>query len=326
MKTSVQGNKKKSQKKKTVAAALTAVLMAGSLILQPAAAPSTVLVLINGTPLQTDQPAVIRNSRTMVPFNAIFSALGAEVSWSEKEQKVTGKKGDLLIELFINKDVAQVNGKKVKLDAPVQIIGSRTMVPLKFVSSNLGAEVTWDGVNYIAGVNTSQPTALEDLFAGGSDPSSQVAVTEPAPILDPAPALPKPEDKPPALPEPKAPEPAAPQQPPAQDGASSSEMISGTYALQNLQKEKFVVQFGSKNALQLKNLGTKKESSGSYTVSGTSVSLTSDIVNGSFVVEKLRYNNRDIILLKDAANGKRALAMTPIPYEDFKKIWAGEKK
>lgn len=325
MKTSVQGNKKKSKKKKSMVTALTAVLMAGSLILQPAAAPSTVLVLINGTPLQTDQPAVIRNSRTMVPFNAIFSALGAEVSWSEKEQKVTGKKGDLLIELFINKDVAQVNGKKVKLDAPVQIINSRTMVPLKFVSSNLGAEVTWDGVNYIAGVNTSQPTALEDLFAGDSDSSSQVAVTEPVPTLEPAPALQKPEDKPPVPPEPKVPEPSVPQQPPAQDSAAS-EMISGTYALQNLQKEKFVVQFGSKNALQLKNLGTKKESSGSYTVSGTSVSLTSDIVNGSFVVEKLRYNNRDIILLKDAANGKRALAMTPIPYEDFKKIWAGEKK
>ena len=73
------------------------------------AAPSTVQIFVDGVPLMTDQPAVIRNSRTMVPFNALFSALGATVTWDEPQQKVTGTKGDLKVELFINKTGAKVN-------------------------------------------------------------------------------------------------------------------------------------------------------------------------------------------------------------------------
>ena len=69
------------------------------------AAPSTVQIFVDGVPLMTDQPAVIRNSRTMVPFNALFSALGATVTWDEPQQKVTGTKGELKVELFINKSI-----------------------------------------------------------------------------------------------------------------------------------------------------------------------------------------------------------------------------
>ena len=103
------------------------------------AAPSTVQIFVDGVPLMTDQPAVIRNSRTMVPFNALFSALGATVTWDEPQQKVTGTKGDLKVELFINKTGAKVNGQSVTMDTPVQIINGRTMVPLAFASSYLGS-------------------------------------------------------------------------------------------------------------------------------------------------------------------------------------------
>ena len=51
------------------------------------AAPSTVQIFVDGVPLYTDQPAVIRNSRTMVPFNALFSALGATVTWNEPSKR-----------------------------------------------------------------------------------------------------------------------------------------------------------------------------------------------------------------------------------------------
>lgn len=45
----------------------------------------------------------------------------------------------------IGKIEAKVNKSVNKLDAPAKIVNGRTLVPLRFVSEALGAEVTWDG-------------------------------------------------------------------------------------------------------------------------------------------------------------------------------------
>ncbi|MEW6230659.1 MAG: copper amine oxidase N-terminal domain-containing protein, partial [Bacillota bacterium] len=39
--------------------------------------------------------------------------------------------------------VLMVNGEVAELDVPAQIIDGRTMVPVRFVSETLGAEVDW---------------------------------------------------------------------------------------------------------------------------------------------------------------------------------------
>nr|WP_308593383.1 copper amine oxidase N-terminal domain-containing protein [uncultured Criibacterium sp.] len=142
------------------------------------AAPSKVKVIVNGAELKTDTPAVIRNSRTMVPFRALFEALGLNtITWDEPTQKVIGSNGTTTIELVIGSYDIYVNGTPVTMDTPPIIINSRTMIPLSFVSKSTGADVKWDGKNYIATVtqpNQAQnsspafPTVITDL------PSSQV--------------------------------------------------------------------------------------------------------------------------------------------------------
>src|SRR5206468_4209130 len=49
--------------------------------------------------------------------------------------------GDL--QLRIGERMAQVNGRQVPLDVPPLILQNTTMVPLRFVSENLGARVDW---------------------------------------------------------------------------------------------------------------------------------------------------------------------------------------
>jgi hypothetical protein len=49
-----------------------------------------------------------------------------------------------IIKLQIGSKVAIVDGKEVKMDAPAQIINGKTMVPVRFVSEGLGAEVAWE--------------------------------------------------------------------------------------------------------------------------------------------------------------------------------------
>lgn len=49
------------------------------------------------------------------------------------------------ITLVIGKNQATVNGKNKSLDVPPQLIKDRTMVPLRFVTEALGAQVEWNG-------------------------------------------------------------------------------------------------------------------------------------------------------------------------------------
>jgi len=85
-----------------------------------------------------------KTGRTMVPLRFIGEALGAKVDWDNAERKVTytlyGKK----IELWIDKATALVNGNPVVVDPSPYIVSGRTVVPLRFVSENLGASVEWD--------------------------------------------------------------------------------------------------------------------------------------------------------------------------------------
>lgn len=316
-------------KNRNIWVSLTGLMMAGVMMMQPIyAAPSTVKVLIDGKPLVSDQPAVIRNGRTMVPFNAIFSELGAKVSWNEKEQRVTGIKGDLIVDLFIGKSQAIVNGFPVKLDVPPQIINSRTMVPLKFVSSTLGAKVSWDGVKYIASVNTIAVSEIPGIFEVVGEPVPATPPVIPGqnpPVVESTPQSPSPstlvED---IMPPPLTEEPIKPPVPP-KDTSKKSNILAGTFAAENLKKEKFVLQFNSDMTVDIKSLSSKAEYKGNYSVKGEKVTVNSDIVSGDFVMEKKQYKGKDIIFLKDSNNDKNALAITKVSYEDFSKIWLGER-
>jgi len=79
----------------------------------------------------------------MVPMRAIFEELGAYVHWTDSTQTVDATKGDTSVRLRIGDTVANVNGREVNLDQPPRIIGGSTMVPLRFVSESLGADVDW---------------------------------------------------------------------------------------------------------------------------------------------------------------------------------------
>lgn len=98
-------------------------------------------------------PKELENN-TYMPIRAVAEALGAEVGWVGAEKKVTltQKRSDgsqTFIELWINNRTAKINGIETKLNDDgtlyPAIISGRTMLPLRFVANNLGADVGWDG-------------------------------------------------------------------------------------------------------------------------------------------------------------------------------------
>ena len=92
---------------------------------------------------------IIQNGRTLVPFGYIGRALGAKVGFT---QNPTTKLVDTVwleldgtkVELKIGSNIAKVNGQDVTMDVACQIISGNTMVPVRFVSENLGAEIGWE--------------------------------------------------------------------------------------------------------------------------------------------------------------------------------------
>lgn len=92
---------------------------------------------------------IILNGSTLCPIRAIVEALGGSIAWNGTEQKLTITLKNLKLEMWINKKTAKANGKSKTLNVPPQIINGRTMVPVRFVSEELGCNVLWDAANRI---------------------------------------------------------------------------------------------------------------------------------------------------------------------------------
>jgi len=91
-----------------------------------------------------DQTPLIKNGRTLVPMRKIFETLGMTVKWDETTQKITGEKENKKIELFINSNTARIDNTYKTVEVPPQIINGRTMVPIRFISEELGLDVKWN--------------------------------------------------------------------------------------------------------------------------------------------------------------------------------------
>jgi hypothetical protein len=89
------------------------------------------------------QPYVDSAGRTQVPVRFISEGLKANVTWDSKTQTVLIKKSDDVMALKIGYDTLIRNGDLIAMDTTPKLSRGRTMVPLRFVSENLGIDVEW---------------------------------------------------------------------------------------------------------------------------------------------------------------------------------------
>jgi len=126
-------------------AAVAVFLIMFILYVPVATAEEDVLLTLNGALLFGDaDPFIGAHGRTMVPMRLVGEALGSKVSWNNVREEVSVISGDRLITLWVGKNEAVVDGRLVELDAPPEISRDRTMIPLRFVAEQMGAEVEWD--------------------------------------------------------------------------------------------------------------------------------------------------------------------------------------
>lgn len=127
-------------------------------------------LVVNGVALSSDVAPVIENGRALVPIRVLSETLGCTVEWDGVKRSIRVISEETEIVMVLNQATATVGGKPVSLDVPARLIDNRTMVPLRFVSTALGAGIDWNA-------QTRTVSAWRPVRVAVSDPEVTTAGT-----------------------------------------------------------------------------------------------------------------------------------------------------
>ena len=165
-------------------------IIAASAIHVAAETPQHPRIRIDGEFIQFagEQPPAIINGRTLAPVRDVMEALGFEVEWTPPNDNHNGevmltrhdwrreaanRSGFALIEIDSDMVLYRLPDAQVPnvtmLDVPAQIVNGRTMIPVRAIAELTGYIVTWDGVNFIVDINTSQYSRTLTTLPGIQD-------------------------------------------------------------------------------------------------------------------------------------------------------------
>lgn len=128
-----------------------------------------VVLSLNGAALTPDGvPPLIQYidgaGRTLVPIRLVAEALDAQVLWVNDTRQVLILKDEDTIVLTLGSNKATLNGEVTDLPGgvPAGVVKygtlESTMVPLRFVSEALSAQVEWDNDTFTAAISTTDIT------------------------------------------------------------------------------------------------------------------------------------------------------------------------
>ncbi|HEX7057515.1 MAG TPA: copper amine oxidase N-terminal domain-containing protein [Bacilli bacterium] len=148
---------------KTWASGILAVILMFSIV-QPALAKTDAYrISLDGEYLVSDQAPINKNGSIMVPLRLIFESLHAAVTYSPADKKITGKKGNLTIELQVGAKTAYKNRQPIALAQPPVIINNRVYVPIRFIGEALGARVNWNSASRTVEIKTRELSETTEL-------------------------------------------------------------------------------------------------------------------------------------------------------------------
>lgn len=135
---------------------LTAALTA---VISVSAFAQGITVSLNGSNVSfgNQQPVVVEG-RTLIPLRGVFDKMGYTIDWNGDTKTVTLIKDGSTIVINIGESCYHLNGSRVAIDVPAQIMNGSTMLPLRAIADATGSQVYWDA-------ETKTVTILEDKEA-----------------------------------------------------------------------------------------------------------------------------------------------------------------
>ncbi len=165
---------------------------------------TNVNLVVNGDKLKTERYIVSVDGRCLVPGRSTFERLGARVDWNDSTNRIIITKDKDVIEMRIGDKFAKVNGAIMQTEVAPILANGTVMLPVRFVSESIKAEVMWEGSSRSivlansansenssadgnkngndssnSGLNnTSRGSAINDLVSRGSIPSGKTVLLD----------------------------------------------------------------------------------------------------------------------------------------------------
>lgn len=99
--------------------------------------------------IRTDAAPYIDSGYTQIPIRGLLEQMDAEIEWDGEYNKITINADGTTVKMQIYNNLVNVITKRYgdvryTLTSVPQIKDSRTFVPLRFISENLGYNVSWN--------------------------------------------------------------------------------------------------------------------------------------------------------------------------------------
>jgi hypothetical protein len=134
----------------------------------------TINTELDGRRLHFNQAPMMIGGRVMVPLRGIFESLGAQVKFDPTSQAITATRGARLIKLQLGSNLANIDGRTVKLDAPATTLRGNTIVPLRFISEALGNKVGWNEMTRTVSLTSSNAPTIS--INPNQNPAQAIAI------------------------------------------------------------------------------------------------------------------------------------------------------
>jgi len=111
------------------------------------------------------EPFIDSHNRVQIPFRGVLEAIGATVTWDQKERTAIGTKEGIEVQVEIGKKYIKRNGEVIIIDAQAIIIQGRTYIPVRAVLEAFGAQVVWEQATRDVKITTEKGLSLTRLPA-----------------------------------------------------------------------------------------------------------------------------------------------------------------
>ena len=122
---------------------------------------SSYKLIIDDEYIETSVEPLIFNDYTLVPVRDVFETIGASVNYISLKQEIYVNYNNTHIKLAIGDNTAYINSKSLLIPGGITPMlisvdggDAKTMVPLRFISENLGFTVDFDGDKGLIGIST----------------------------------------------------------------------------------------------------------------------------------------------------------------------------
>ncbi|UPK44306.1 N-acetylmuramoyl-L-alanine amidase family protein [Paenibacillus pabuli] len=148
------------------------------------AAANTSKIFLDGEELilPSDVQVTIVNKNVMIPIRVVAENLKFKVDWNQNSRNVKIQQNDKTISLTVDQKQAMVADKQVTLNTAPLILNNTMVVPIRFVSEQMGLNVKWNNkekIVYLINTDISkEPNVEPGKGSGNGSPTSLTQVTD----------------------------------------------------------------------------------------------------------------------------------------------------